>query len=67
MPHPNVLLSAAVLLRIVAQEKSMSVLDWAMAFLAPAVHRRRPVAAGADGLPAAGGEMSATMRGTRPQ
>ncbi len=30
-----VLLSSAILLRIVAQEKSMSVLDWTMAFLAP--------------------------------
>ena len=30
-----VLVSSAILLRIVAQEKSMSVLDWAMAFLAP--------------------------------
>ena len=30
-----VLISSAVLLRIVAQEKPMSILDWAMAFLAP--------------------------------
>lgn len=30
-----VLVSSAILLRIVAQEKSMSVLDWAMAILAP--------------------------------
>ncbi|MBW8305119.1 MAG: hypothetical protein K0M78_14610 [Brevundimonas sp.] len=30
-----VLLSSAILLRIVAQEAPMSVLDWAMAFLAP--------------------------------
>ena len=30
-----VLLSSAILLRIVAQETTMSVLDWAMAFLAP--------------------------------
>ena len=30
-----VLISSAVLLRIVAQEKPMSILDWAMALLAP--------------------------------
>ncbi|MCS6624785.1 hypothetical protein N0B44_17860 [Roseibacterium beibuensis] len=30
-----VLISSALLLRIVAQEKPMSVLDWAIAFLAP--------------------------------
>lgn len=30
-----VLISAAVLLRIVAQEKPMGVVDWALAFLAP--------------------------------
>ena len=30
-----VLVAAAILLRIVMQERSMSVLDWAMAFLAP--------------------------------
>lgn len=30
-----VLVAAAILLRIVAQERSMSVIDWAMAFLAP--------------------------------
>ncbi len=30
-----VLVAAAILLRIVAQERTMSVLDWAMAFLAP--------------------------------
>jgi hypothetical protein len=30
-----VLISSALLLRIVAQEKQMSTLDWAIAFLAP--------------------------------
>ena len=30
-----VLVSAAILLSIVAQQKPMSILDWAMAFLAP--------------------------------
>jgi hypothetical protein len=30
-----VLVAAAIVLRIVAQERAMTVLDWAMAFLAP--------------------------------